>query len=145
MGQARAWLCHHASAHASDPERITPPKLHFEILTPRPIPMEAGTVIGYRLRLLECLALAGAPRTLATLSHSWTNSCASPIAYGSIPIPRTADRRFVRARGEPGVAKANVARVVRVVEAQRHGKVSDVCFLKTVVVTFARPSCKMVS
>ncbi len=51
MGQARAWLCHHASAHASDLERITPPKLHFEILTPRPIPMEAGTVIGYRLRL----------------------------------------------------------------------------------------------
>lgn len=38
----------------SDPynlERLTPPWLRFEVLTPRPIKMGPGTVIDYRLRL----------------------------------------------------------------------------------------------
>jgi len=38
----------------SDPfnlEAITPPSLHFKVLTPAPIPMGAGTLIDYRLRL----------------------------------------------------------------------------------------------
>jgi ligand-binding SRPBCC domain-containing protein len=38
----------------SDPfnlEAITPPWLHFKVLTPAPIPMGAGTLIDYRLRL----------------------------------------------------------------------------------------------
>lgn len=32
-------------------ETLTPPWLHFAVLTPAPIPMKAGTLIDYRLRL----------------------------------------------------------------------------------------------
>ncbi|MBI1346513.1 CDP-paratose 2-epimerase [bacterium] len=36
---------------AGNLEAITPPWLHFQVLTPRPIRMAAGTLIEYRLRL----------------------------------------------------------------------------------------------
>ena len=38
-------------ARARNLERITPPWLSFEVLTPEPVDMRAGTLLDYRLRL----------------------------------------------------------------------------------------------
>ena len=50
---------------AGNLERITPPALSFNILTPRPIQMEPGTLIDYRLKLF------GIPFEWQSLIESW--------------------------------------------------------------------------
>jgi ligand-binding SRPBCC domain-containing protein len=46
-------------------EALTPPWLRFEVLTPEPIEMRAGTLIDYRLRL------HGAPLRWLTMIEAW--------------------------------------------------------------------------
>ncbi|PTY06762.1 CDP-paratose 2-epimerase [Verrucomicrobia bacterium LW23] len=38
-------------SEARNLQQITPPWLHFEVLTPEPIEMKAGTLIDYRIRI----------------------------------------------------------------------------------------------
>ncbi len=43
-------------ADAGNLDRITPPWMHFEVLTPRPIAMHPGALIDYRLKV-RCLPI----------------------------------------------------------------------------------------
>ncbi len=53
-------------ADAHNLEAITPPLLRFTVITPRPIPMQVGTLIEYRLRV------HGLPIRWQTLIQDWT-------------------------------------------------------------------------
>ena len=52
-------------SHAHNLEQITPPWLRFEIVTPGPVEMAAGTLIDYRLRL------HGVPMHWRTRIEAW--------------------------------------------------------------------------
>ena len=64
-------------------EAITPPWLHFRVVTPAPIAMDAGTLIEYRLRL------HGLPIRWLTRIEAWEPGAALRRRPAARPVPRS--------------------------------------------------------
>lgn len=121
-------------ADAGNLEDITPPWLHFEIVTPRPIAMAAGTLIDYRLRLHGVpftwrteIAAWEPParfvdRQLAGPYHEWVHEHLFVEVPGGTQV---LDRVCYRPRGGALVHALLVGRDVRRIFAYRQARLLD--------------------
>lgn len=119
---------------AGNLQDITPPWLHFEIVTPRPLAMAAGTLIDYRLRLY------GVPFSWRTEIAAWEpparfvdRQLAGPFREWShehlfMDVPggtRVLDRVRYRPRGGALVHALFVGRDVRRIFAYRQARLLE--------------------
>lgn len=84
-------------AEADNLERITPPELRFRIVTPRPVHMERGALIDYRLRLY------GLPFGWRTEITEWDPPCSFTDSQLRGPYHTWIHRHVFTAEGDATV------------------------------------------